>query len=341
MADGRMRPGGRGRDGPDWAWNGAIGELLADKADLIVAPLIVSGTRLDALLFTKPFKFQSLSILVRKVSYCTPILQIQVRVRCTCTCTSFELNSTIISRNGPKRNAQTVRKSSLKSFLHPLDSELWLIILVTVLMVGWLVYVFEHYSPFAWGRRPLFLLRAAILALRLLLWGERHLCSGGRGRSRYSRRRNSNSHSAHSRSRSLSRTLLSGTPSAASQRRRSSSKDEETVALNAHASSADCCGLVDEQTHKATGARSRGTEEEAEGESGVSARWLAAAESALRALRVRDAEAERARSLTGRRALDLRNSIWFSWGVILNTGAGEGALPKTQTRKLPLYDTFT
>ena len=67
--EGRARAGGRGRDGPDWAWNGAIGELLADKADLIVAPLIVSRTRLDALLFTKPFKYQSLSILVRKVRY--------------------------------------------------------------------------------------------------------------------------------------------------------------------------------------------------------------------------------------------------------------------------------
>ncbi len=50
-------------------WNGMIGELLSDKADVIVAPLVVTPQRADVVHFTKPFKYQSLSILIKKVSF--------------------------------------------------------------------------------------------------------------------------------------------------------------------------------------------------------------------------------------------------------------------------------
>ena len=47
-------------------WDGLVGELLDSKADLIVATLTINPERAEVIDFTKPFKYQGLTILVRK-----------------------------------------------------------------------------------------------------------------------------------------------------------------------------------------------------------------------------------------------------------------------------------
>jgi len=44
-----------------------IGELVSEKADMIVAPLTISPERAMHIDFSKPFKYQGLTILVKKV----------------------------------------------------------------------------------------------------------------------------------------------------------------------------------------------------------------------------------------------------------------------------------
>jgi ionotropic glutamate receptor NMDA 1 len=48
-------------------WNGMIGELINDQSDMIVAPLTISPERAEVIDFSKPFKYQGLTILVKKV----------------------------------------------------------------------------------------------------------------------------------------------------------------------------------------------------------------------------------------------------------------------------------
>ena len=43
-----------------------IGELKSGKADLIVAPMTIDPERAEHIDFTKPFKYQGLTILVKK-----------------------------------------------------------------------------------------------------------------------------------------------------------------------------------------------------------------------------------------------------------------------------------
>jgi hypothetical protein len=48
-------------------WNGMVGEVIDGKADLIVAALTINNERAEWVEFSKPFKYQGLTILVRKV----------------------------------------------------------------------------------------------------------------------------------------------------------------------------------------------------------------------------------------------------------------------------------
>lgn len=45
-----------------------IGELINYQADMIVAPLTISPERAEDIEFTKPFKYQGITILMRKVN---------------------------------------------------------------------------------------------------------------------------------------------------------------------------------------------------------------------------------------------------------------------------------
>ena len=44
-----------------------IGELINEQADMIIAPLKISPERVEEIEFTKPFKYQGITILVKRV----------------------------------------------------------------------------------------------------------------------------------------------------------------------------------------------------------------------------------------------------------------------------------
>lgn len=48
-------------------WNGMMGELLSGLGDMIVAPLTINNERAQYIEFSKPYKYQGLTILVKKV----------------------------------------------------------------------------------------------------------------------------------------------------------------------------------------------------------------------------------------------------------------------------------
>lgn len=59
------------KDGEDKQkrWDGMIGELINYQADMIMAPLTMSPERAEDIEFTKPFKYQGITILIQQVSF--------------------------------------------------------------------------------------------------------------------------------------------------------------------------------------------------------------------------------------------------------------------------------
>ena len=64
-------------------WNGLIGELVYERADMIVAPLTINPERAQVIDFSKPFKYQGITILEKKVisGRCRPLLVAQTLIR--------------------------------------------------------------------------------------------------------------------------------------------------------------------------------------------------------------------------------------------------------------------
>ncbi|KAL9984222.1 hypothetical protein ACROYT_G006495 [Oculina patagonica] len=89
-------------------WNGMVGEVIDGKSDLIVAALTINNERAEWIEFSKPFKYQGLTILVKKDQ----------------------------SRN------------SLDSFLRPFQINLWLLVLLSVHIVAVILYLLDRFSPF-------------------------------------------------------------------------------------------------------------------------------------------------------------------------------------------------
>ena len=50
-------------------WNGLMGEIVNERADMILAPFTLNPERAAYVDFTKPFKYQGITILVNRVSY--------------------------------------------------------------------------------------------------------------------------------------------------------------------------------------------------------------------------------------------------------------------------------
>ncbi|XP_077864841.1 glutamate receptor ionotropic, NMDA 1-like [Saccoglossus kowalevskii] len=100
----------------DKRWNGMVGELLDGKTDLIVAPLTINNERATFIDFSKPFKYQGLTILVRKGL-------------------TF-------------RTKEEDSGSSLTSFLQPFESALWLLVGLSVHVVALILYLLDRFSPF-------------------------------------------------------------------------------------------------------------------------------------------------------------------------------------------------
>jgi glutamate receptor ionotropic, NMDA 1 len=90
-------------------WNGLMKEVLSDKADLILAPFTITPERANFVDFTKPFKYQGITILVKR----------------------------------------TKKDSNLVSFLQPFKQDLWLMILISIHIVALVLYLLDRFSPFA------------------------------------------------------------------------------------------------------------------------------------------------------------------------------------------------
>jgi len=48
-------------------WTGLIAELVNEQADMIVAPLTINPERAQVIEFSKPFKYQGITILIKRV----------------------------------------------------------------------------------------------------------------------------------------------------------------------------------------------------------------------------------------------------------------------------------
>jgi len=60
-------------------WTGLIGELVNQQADMIVAPLTINPERAEFIEFSKPFKYQGITILEKKVLCNTPRLRVSLK----------------------------------------------------------------------------------------------------------------------------------------------------------------------------------------------------------------------------------------------------------------------
>ncbi|XP_037070917.1 glutamate [NMDA] receptor subunit 1-like isoform X2 [Pollicipes pollicipes] len=89
-------------------WTGLIGELVRERADMIAAPLTINPERAAAIEFSKPFKYQGITILERRQP----------------------------------------RASTLVSFLQPFKHTLWILVLVSVHVVALVLYLLDRFSPF-------------------------------------------------------------------------------------------------------------------------------------------------------------------------------------------------
>lgn len=95
-------------------WTGLIGELVSERADLLVAPLTVNPERAEFIEFSKPFKYQGITILEKKPS----------------------------------------RSSTLVSFLQPFSNTLWILVMVSVHVVALVLYLLDrlaqiyYFQPF-------------------------------------------------------------------------------------------------------------------------------------------------------------------------------------------------
>uniref|UniRef100_A0A1B1FKH6 Glutamate [NMDA] receptor subunit 1 n=1 Tax=Phyllotreta striolata TaxID=444603 RepID=A0A1B1FKH6_PHYSR len=89
-------------------WTGLIGELVGDRAEMIVAPLTINPERAEFIEFSKPFKYQGITILEKKPS----------------------------------------RSSTLVSFLQPFSNTLWILVMVSVHVVALVLYLLDRFSPF-------------------------------------------------------------------------------------------------------------------------------------------------------------------------------------------------
>lgn len=67
-----------------------IGEIVYERADMILAPLTINPERAEFIEFSKPFKYQGITILEKKVNALSPIFD--TNIRCTEVHTNYFKN---------------------------------------------------------------------------------------------------------------------------------------------------------------------------------------------------------------------------------------------------------
>ncbi|KAJ6222112.1 hypothetical protein RDWZM_000657 [Blomia tropicalis] len=89
-------------------WSGLVGELVNRKADMAVAPLTATPERSQVISFSKPFKYEGITVL----------------------------------------QTRQPRKATLASFMQPFHGKLWLLVLISVHVVALALYMLDRFSPF-------------------------------------------------------------------------------------------------------------------------------------------------------------------------------------------------
>uniref|UniRef100_A0A6I8NK30 Glutamate receptor n=1 Tax=Ornithorhynchus anatinus TaxID=9258 RepID=A0A6I8NK30_ORNAN len=115
VADGKFGTQERVNNSNKKEWNGMMGELLSGQADMIVAPLTINNERAQYIEFSKPFKYQGLTILVKK----------------------------------------EIPRSTLDSFMQPFQSTLWLLVGLSVHVVAVMLYLLDRFAPRSFSARIL------------------------------------------------------------------------------------------------------------------------------------------------------------------------------------------
>ncbi|XP_070383016.1 glutamate [NMDA] receptor subunit 1-like isoform X2 [Dermacentor albipictus] len=95
-------------------WSGMVGDLVRGVADMIIAPLTITPERSMEIDFTKPFKYQGITILAKKQD----------------------------------------KSSTLASFLQPFQKTLWILVMVSVHVVALALYLLDRFSPFGRYKLP-------------------------------------------------------------------------------------------------------------------------------------------------------------------------------------------
>lgn len=108
-----------------------IGEVLSEKADIILAPFTVNPDRLKVLEFTNPYKYQGIRILVKRVIF-IPFLAFLGAI-------FFLLKNT--------------KDSNFSSFLQPFQNSLWLMVILCVHIVAVVLYLQDKFSIFNVGNK--------------------------------------------------------------------------------------------------------------------------------------------------------------------------------------------
>lgn len=113
-------------------WTGLIGELVAERADMIVAPLTINPDRAEFIEFSKPFKYQGITILEKKPSRYL----------------FSQRPETLVNATGHPKPNGVCRSSTLVSFLQPFSNTLWILVMVSVHVVALVLYLLDRFSPF-------------------------------------------------------------------------------------------------------------------------------------------------------------------------------------------------
>ncbi|KAI1284272.1 Glutamate [NMDA] receptor subunit 1 [Halotydeus destructor] len=112
------------------AFNGLIVDLVARRADMVVAPLSINPERARVIDFSKPFKFQGIAM---------------------------------IQKRKP-------RAKKMESFLQPFKIELWLLVLFAVFVVAAVLYVLDRFSPFGKSMQEIRLTSEKSLNFSSAIW---------------------------------------------------------------------------------------------------------------------------------------------------------------------------
>lgn len=92
-------------------WNGMVGELIRNEADIAIAPLTITSARERAIDFTKPFMSLGISIMIKK----------------------------------PQK-----KNPGIFSFMDPLSTEIWVCIILSYVGVSVVLFLVSRFSPYEW-----------------------------------------------------------------------------------------------------------------------------------------------------------------------------------------------